>query len=178
MSRNIVAALLALELVFRPAMTWAGPNDYLSQSRVWDRERDATSIRRNQEARASQQASDRSNASHTSNVFGAFTNTIQQAQERQRQAGQADLPPPKTVLETVSEAAQAGDRDAMRALAGGYATGTQVEKDLGKSMQWFAKAADAGDVFSQSYLGWSLLLGTNVVKNEVRGLDYLQRAVA
>ncbi|NVO08200.1 MAG: sel1 repeat family protein, partial [Rhodoferax sp.] len=86
--------------------------------------------------------------------------------------------PIKSVLEQVQERANAGDAAAMRALAGGYATGTRVPKDMAQALQWFTRAADAGDAFSQSFMGWSLLTGMHGKRDAVRGLDYLKRGVA
>ena len=47
------------------------------------------------------------------------------------------------------EGAQNGDAGAQRAMGARYASGDQVERDLARSLEWYTKAAEQGDVVAQ-----------------------------
>jgi uncharacterized protein len=95
----------------------------------------------------------------------------------------ADASPPapleKSTFEKFTDRAETGDIEAIRALAGAYAIGVgDVPKDLAKSLQLWALAADRGDLFSQGYWGARLMFGDGVARNTSKGLQYLQSAYA
>jgi uncharacterized protein len=93
----------------------------------------------------------------------------------------ASPPPPleKSTFEKFTDRAETGDIEAIRALAAAYAIGVgDVPKDLAKSLQLWALAADRGDLFSQGYWGARLMFGDGIARNTSKGLQYLQSAYA
>jgi uncharacterized protein len=89
-------------------------------------------------------------------------------------------PPPlpqKSTFEIFTERAQAGDVEALRALAGAYGVGAgDVPKDTAKSLQLWQAVADKGDSFSQAYFGARLMFGDGVQADVAKGLRYVQAA--
>lgn len=74
-------------------------------------------------------------------------------------------------------AADAGDPDAMAAIATMYAGGDGVPKDLGEAVSWYRKAADAGHHRSLLVLGKAYHEGSlGLEKQPERGRSLLKRA--
>ena len=67
---------------------------------------------------------------------------------------------------------------------GAYFIARMIEKGHGyrvddkHALQWYKKAADLGEPLSQYYIGIALLNGRHIAKDEVKGLDYLEKSAA
>ena len=57
-----------------------------------------------------------------------------------------------------------------------YESGTGVEKDEAKAVQWYRKAADQGNADAQDHLGWMYVSGTGVTQDEAEAANWYRKA--
>jgi len=57
-----------------------------------------------------------------------------------------------------------------------YIKGTGVPKDLAKAIEWYEKAAQAGELSGLNYLGVCYMQGIGVRKNEKKGVECFEKA--
>jgi clan AA aspartic protease (TIGR02281 family) len=79
-------------------------------------------------------------------------------------------------LEKCRQLADAGDTQAMLALAEGYASGVTIPKDQHESIRYYTLAADLGDKKALRHLYDAYRLGFDVPKNQARADQYLNKA--
>jgi TPR repeat protein len=84
----------------------------------------------------------------------------------------------KRAFALISEAAEAGNPDAMGAMGYFYASSVEVQQDLSKAAEWFRRGAEAGSVKAQFNYGTALLKGSGVKTNEAAGVDWIKKAAA
>lgn len=68
--------------------------------------------------------------------------------------------------------ADKGDPDAMYILGKIYASGSGVEKDIGKAAGYFQKAAELGHAEAQQSLGSALMLGDGIDQDMIEALKW------
>ena len=92
----------------------------------------------------------------------------------------SDKPNAAKAIEWWARSAAAGDLTSIRTLAGFYEgrLGFPELKDLKEAYKLYAKAADGGDAGSMLTLGSRLLLGEESMRDEKRGREWLEKAVA
>lgn len=86
----------------------------------------------------------------------------------------------QTLIEQLTEKAEAGDVQAQRDLAASYASGDGVEQDYAKAAIWYTKAAEQGHPDGQFFLGLANILGIGgvVPVNRDRGRVLLTQAAS
>jgi TPR repeat protein len=75
-------------------------------------------------------------------------------------------------------AAEYGHPEAQHQLAGHYAKGLGVEKNLSLAAKWYLKSAEQGNVDAQWNVGYCYLLGRGLPRDEIEGYAYLNMASA
>jgi len=82
----------------------------------------------------------------------------------------------QTPLPLVRLRAQRGDADAQNELAGHYASGHEIARDMDEALSWYAKAAAQGSVDAMYNLGFTHYYGQGVKKNAEEGLKWFRKA--
>jgi len=84
-----------------------------------------------------------------------------------------------TVLGLLVGEATKGNVTAQRILGDSYANGNGVATDASKALEWYMKAADQGDAYSQYASSVFLLSGkAPIVQDHAKGIAYLEKAAA
>lgn len=84
--------------------------------------------------------------------------------------------PSPTVLATLREAAQSGDRQAQYDLAVVLDCGLGARRDPAAAFLWLEKAAMQGHIGAQSALGWKYMVGDGVPPDDSAAFQWLRRA--
>ena len=83
---------------------------------------------------------------------------------------------PAEIVALIGEAARSGDRDCQTIYGGMFATGAGVAKDLPRSVEWYRRAAEAGNGFGQLNLGYAYANGWGVQRDVVSARRWLEAA--
>lgn len=83
-----------------------------------------------------------------------------------------------TALKGLLPLARAGDADVQVLVAGIYARGLGTPADPKKAAAWYQKAADQGQPYATTMLGWFYLRGLGVPQDAVKGYRLLARAAS
>ena len=81
-------------------------------------------------------------------------------------------------LQTLRQAAEAGDSQAQTELAHTYLTGRGIEKDYGEAIKWYRRAADLTNATAQLQLGLLYLRGDKVQRDYISALEWLKKAAS
>ncbi len=76
----------------------------------------------------------------------------------------------------LEQRASSGDKEAMTALAGLYEHGQMVEKDVKKAIALYCSAARRGSAKAHYSLGWMLMNGRGLKRNDAEALYWLDKA--
>ena len=83
------------------------------------------------------------------------------------------------LVKRTKELAEGGDGDAMYSLGVWYEEGYfDLEEDDAEAYRWYKKSADAGNVMGIAAVGFSLLIGLGVEKDQTEGLIMTASAAA
>jgi TPR repeat protein len=108
--------------------------------------------------------------------FRAFDSAMADYErERQAQGAQQETPQ-RSALELMTERADAGDQEALRALAWGYMTGTGLPRDEARAAHWMARAAASGLPDVVAVWGGLLVQGQGVGKDVARGIALVRQS--
>lgn len=80
-----------------------------------------------------------------------------------------------TILRLI-ENAEAGNPNAQYTMALYYKNGTELEKDINKSIEWAMKSANQGYAHAQYYMAKCYLNGDGVEQNKELALDLLKKS--
>lgn len=83
---------------------------------------------------------------------------------------------PKATVLRLIENAEAGNPNAQYTMALYYKNGTELEKDLSKSIEWGQKSADQGYAHAQYYMGKCYLNGEGVVQDKNKAIDLFEKS--
>ncbi len=81
-------------------------------------------------------------------------------------------------VKELTELSLQGDSSAMYSLGDMYFSGKYVDKDYTKSMEWYQKAADAGNINAKAALGLFYRMGLGVEANYVKAKEFFEQAAA
>ncbi|PLX98391.1 MAG: sel1 repeat family protein [Desulfuromonas sp.] len=79
-------------------------------------------------------------------------------------------------LDEIQKMAEQGDPSAQVRLGVAYSTGTGVDADLTKALEWYQKAADQGSPQGQWNLAWLYVKGKGVEESYDKALELFQKA--
>lgn len=85
---------------------------------------------------------------------------------------------PEIEVRWYKRAAEYGHPESQYRLAGHYAEGLGVEKNLSLAAKWYLKSAEQGNVDAQCQVGYCYLLGRGLPRDEIEGYAYLNMASA
>lgn len=80
-----------------------------------------------------------------------------------------------TILRLI-ENAEAGNPNAQYTMALYYKNGTELEKDIAKSIEWATKSAQQGYAHAQYYMAKCYLNGDGVEIDKEKALDYMEKS--
>lgn len=83
---------------------------------------------------------------------------------------------PKATILRLMENAESGNANAQYTMALYYKNGTELEKDMEKSIEWGLKASDQGYAHAQYYIGKCYLNGEGVTQDKVKALELFQKS--